>query len=85
MTGPSYRAAGVNLDAAAQTRDLFKPHVRSTFGPQVLGDVGLFAGLFQLQGYKDPVLAASTDSVGTKLLLGQQVGRLDSLGHDIVN
>jgi len=85
MTGPSYRSAGVNLDAATQARDLFKPHVRSTFGPQVLGDVGLFAGLFQLQGYKEPVLAASTDSVGTKLLLGQQMGRLDTLGHDIVN
>ena len=85
MTGSSYRSAGVDLDAAAHARELFKPHVRSTFGPQVLGDIGLFSGLFRLQGYRDPVLSASTDSVGTKLLLAQQVGRLDTLGHDIVN
>ena len=85
MTGRTYRAAGVDLDAAAHVKELFKPHVRSTFGPQVLSDVGLFGGLFRLEGYRDPVLVASTDSVGTKVKLALWMDRFDTLGHDIVN
>ena len=85
MTGRTYRATGVDLDAAAHVKELFKPHVRSTFGPQVLSDVGLFGGLFRLEGYRDPVLVASTDSVGTKVKLALWMDRFDTLGHDIVN
>ena len=85
MTGRTYRASGVDLDAAACVKDLFKPHLRSTFGPQVMSDVGLFGGLFRLQGYRDPVLVASTDGVGTKLKLAVWLDRFDTLGHDVVN
>jgi len=84
MTGMTYRASGVNTDAAAHVKDLFKDHVRSTFGPQVLGDVGLFGGLFHLQGYRDTVLVASTDSVGTKVKLALWMDQFETLGHDVV-
>ena len=80
-----YRASGVDQDAAAQVKALFKPHVRSTYGPQVLGDLAMFGGLFRLQGYRDPVLVASTDGVGTKLKLAAWLDRYDTLGHDVVN
>ena len=80
-----YRVSGVDQDAASQVKALFKPHVRSTYGPQVLGDVGMFGGLFRLQGYRDPVLVASTDGVGTKLRLADWLDRYDTLGHDVVN
>ena len=85
MPGESYLASGVDLDAAAGAKELFKPHVRSTFGPQVLSDVGSFGGLFQLQGYRDPVLVASTDGVGTKIKLALWLDRFDTIGHDVVN
>lgn len=85
MTGKTYRASGVDLDAAANVKELFKPHVLSTFGPQVLGDIGFFGGLFRLQGYRDPVLVATTDGIGTKVKLALWLARYDTLGHDIVN
>ncbi len=85
MSIKAYRAAGVDLDAAAHVKELFKPHVRSTFGPQVLGDIGFFGGLFHLQGYRDPVLVATTDGVGTKVKLALWMDRFDTLGHDVVN
>jgi phosphoribosylformylglycinamidine cyclo-ligase len=50
-----------------------------------LADVGPFSGLFRLGSYRDPVLVASTDSVGTKVKLGAILGRYEGLGHDIVN
>jgi phosphoribosylformylglycinamidine cyclo-ligase len=59
--------------------------VRSTHGPTVLGSFGTFAGLFHLRDVRDPVLVASTDGVGTKVLLGQRLGRYDILGRDLVN
>ena len=85
MAGKSYLASGVDLDAAACAKELFKPHVRSTFGPQVLSDIGSFGGLFHLQGYRDPVLVASTDGVGTKIKLVHWLNRFDTIGHDVVN
>jgi phosphoribosylformylglycinamidine cyclo-ligase len=51
----------------------------------VLADVGPFAGLFKLGSYSEPVLVASTDSVGTKIKLATLAGRFDGVGHDIVN
>ena len=81
----TYRDAGVDLDAAAQAKELFKPFVRSTFGPEVLGDIGLFGGLFKLEGFKEPVLVSSTDGVGTKLKIAYWMGRYDTIGHDVVN
>ncbi|MEZ4712310.1 MAG: AIR synthase related protein, partial [Caldilineaceae bacterium] len=81
-----YKAAGVDIDAATRAVDRIKPAVRSTYGPEVLADVGSFGGLFALRNLPgQPVLAASTDSVGTKVELAARLGRWRSLGHDIVN
>jgi phosphoribosylformylglycinamidine cyclo-ligase len=81
----SYAAAGVDIAAAEENVRRIGHHVRSTHGPAVLGDFGAFAGLFHLQAVRDPVLVASTDGVGTKVLLGLQLGRYDVLGRDLVN
>jgi phosphoribosylaminoimidazole synthetase len=62
--------------------------VKSTYGPEVLGGIGSFGGLFDaglLKTMKNPVLVASTDGVGTKVKLGAAAGRYRSLGQDIVN
>jgi phosphoribosylformylglycinamidine cyclo-ligase len=81
----TYAAAGVDLAAAEENVRRLAAHVRSTHGPSVLGDFGAFAGLFHLQGVRDPVLVASTDGVGSKVLLGLQLGRFEVLGRDLVN
>jgi phosphoribosylformylglycinamidine cyclo-ligase len=81
----SYAAAGVDLGAAEENVRRIAKHVRSTHGPAVLGNFGAFAGLFHLTGLRDPVLVASTDGVGTKLLLGISLGRYAVLGRDLVN
>src|SRR4029077_17426347 len=80
-----YAAAGVDIAAAERNVRSIGELVRSTHGPAVLGDFGAFAGLFHLQAVRDPVLVASTDGVGTKVLLGLQLGRYDVLGRDLVN
>ena len=81
----SYAAAGVDLAAAAEhVRRLAGP-ARATHGVEVLGDFGGFAGLFHLRDLRDPVLVASTDGVGSKLLLGIELGAYDVLGRDLVN
>jgi phosphoribosylformylglycinamidine cyclo-ligase len=81
----TYAAAGVDLSAAEENVRRIGRHVRSTHGPEVLGDFGAFGGLFHLRDVEDPVLVASTDGVGTKLLLGMQHQRYDVLGRDLVN
>ncbi len=81
----TYTAAGVDIAAAEENVRRIGGHVRSTHGPQVLGDFGAFAGLFHLRDVRDPVLVASTDGVGSKVLLGLQLGRHDVLGRDLVN
>ena len=81
----TYAAAGVDLAAAEENVRRLASHVRSTHGPAVIGDFGAFAGLFHLQGIRDPVLVASTDGVGSKVLLGLQLGRYEVLGRDLVN
>ena len=82
-----YAAAGVDIDAKAAALSRAKAAIRSTFTPGVLGDVGGFGGLFQpdLSGYREPVLVASTDGVGTKLKVAFDTGRHDSCGADLVN
>jgi phosphoribosylformylglycinamidine cyclo-ligase len=80
-----YAAAGVDIAAAEENVRSIGEHVRSTHGPAVLGNFGAFAGLFHLQDVNDPVLVASTDGVGSKVLLGLQLGRYDLLGRDLVN
>ena len=80
-----YTAAGVNIQAANRTVELIKKHAASTYRPEVLAPVGLFGGLFQLTGFKQPVLVASADGVGTKLKIAAVLESYDTVGIDIVN
>ncbi len=84
----AYRAAGVDLEAGQRTVGLLAQAVRSTYGPEVLSGVGSFGGLYDagaLQGMDAPVLVASTDGVGTKVMLAARADAYEGLGHDIVN
>jgi phosphoribosylformylglycinamidine cyclo-ligase len=81
----TYRSAGVDIDAASRSLDLIKSKARSTFRPEVLTDIGAFAGLFRLSGYRDPVLVSSVDGVGTKLKIAIALQRHDTIGVDLVN
>jgi phosphoribosylformylglycinamidine cyclo-ligase len=81
----TYAATGVDIAAAEENVRRIGGHVRSTHGPHILGDFGAFAGLFHLTDVRDPVLVASTDGVGTKLLLAAQFGAYELLGRDLVN
>ena len=88
----TYRAAGVDLTAANRLVELIGPAVRRTYGPRVLESHGAFAGLFRLDydeqllahNYRQPVLVACTDGVGSKLLVAIQAKRLETIGIDLV-
>ncbi len=81
----AYKAAGVDIDAGNRAVDLIKEKVRSTFGPQVLTGIGGFGSLFAFGGYREPVLVASADGVGTKLKIAIAMDRHDTVGIDLVN
>ncbi len=87
MKGSRYGAAGVDITAKAAVLERAKSAIRSTFTPEVLGDIGSFGGLFRadFSGYREPVLVASTDGVGTKLKVAVLAGRHDTCGEDLVN
>jgi phosphoribosylformylglycinamidine cyclo-ligase len=80
-----YEVAGVSIERGERSVDLMRPAVERTHGPEVLGAPGGFAGLYNLAGYRDPVLASTIDGVGTKVLVAREMGRYYSLGADIVN
>jgi phosphoribosylformylglycinamidine cyclo-ligase len=82
----SYAAAGVDIEAGNRAVELMKASVSRTTRPEVLGGIGGFAGLFELDlaRYRRPILATSTDGVGTKLVLAQQLDRHDTIGIDLV-
>jgi phosphoribosylformylglycinamidine cyclo-ligase len=82
----TYAAAGVDVEAGERAVALIRGMVEATHGPRVLGGLGGFAGLWSLDRgrYQDPVLAASTDGVGTKLLVAQAMDRHDTVGIDLV-
>jgi phosphoribosylformylglycinamidine cyclo-ligase len=82
----SYAAAGVDIEAGDRAVELMKASVRRTDRREILGGLGGFAGLFQLDlaKYPQPVLASSTDGVGTKLAIAQAVDRHDTIGIDLV-
>lgn len=83
--GATYAGAGVDIAAGERAVELIKEEVRSTFRPEVLGDIGGFGGLFAFpKGYRDPVLVGSTDGVGTKALIAQATGRFTTIGIDLV-
>lgn len=81
----SYEAAGVSIERGGRAVDLMRLAVEATQGPEVIGGPGGFAGLYALAGLRDPVLASTIDGIGTKVLVAREVGRYDTLGHDIVN
>jgi phosphoribosylformylglycinamidine cyclo-ligase len=80
----TYSEAGVSLQAADAVVGRLRRAVASTRTPRVLGDLGGFAGLVSAGGYRDPVLVAGTDGVGTKLMLQRACGRLRDSGVDLV-
>jgi phosphoribosylformylglycinamidine cyclo-ligase len=82
----SYADAGVSIEAGDRAVELLKSKVRQTRRPEVLGDLGGFAGLFRLdtKKYTNPILASSTDGVGTKLVIAQQLDIHDTIGIDLV-
>ncbi len=88
MTQPAraYADAGVNLDAADQAKRQMREAIRSTHGPQVLGAMGGFGGIFAIGelGLRDPVLVSSIDGVGTKLKIAFTLNRHESVGKDLV-
>ena len=92
MAGFSYKDAGVNIEAKGKfTTDIYH-QLRRTFGPRVIENPGGFGGLFSLnynsklfaKNYKQPVLVASTDGVGTKLKIAFMMDRHDTIGIDLV-
>jgi phosphoribosylformylglycinamidine cyclo-ligase len=83
----TYAAAGVDTEAGDKAVELMKDAVRRTHGPAVLGGVGGFAGLFDLSAvrdYRKPLLATSTDGVGTKVAIAQAMDKHDTIGFDLV-
>jgi phosphoribosylformylglycinamidine cyclo-ligase len=84
--GLTYRGAGVDIDAGNRLVDLIKPLTRATARPGADGEIGGFGGLFDLKraGFRDPVLVAATDGVGTKLKLAIEADRHDTIGIDLV-
>lgn len=88
MPEDAYRRAGVDLDAGRRATDLMKQAVRSTYGPEVLSDMGSFGGLYaadSLKSMDSPVLVASTDGVGTKTMVAAAMNRWNTIGADLVN
>jgi phosphoribosylformylglycinamidine cyclo-ligase len=81
----SYAVAGVDIEAGDRAVELFKPLAKRATRPEVRGGLGGFAGLFALRGgYREPILAASTDGVGTKLAIAQAMDKHDTVGLDLV-
>lgn len=85
MSQISYKDAGVDIDAGNSFIENIKPIVKSTKIPGVLGGIGSFAGAFELPtGFKEPVMLAATDGVGTKLKLAIDSGIHNTVGIDLV-
>ena len=83
--GLTYRDAGVDINAGDSLVERIKPHVKRTLRPEVMTDLGGFAGLCALPaGYREPLLVSCTDGVGTKLKLAFLTGRHDTVGVDLV-
>ncbi len=83
----AYAAAGVDVDLGNKVKKGIHALVSATHGPEVLGKIGGFGGLFRpdFRGMKDPVLVSSVDGVGTKLKIAFATNRHDTIGQDLVN
>ena len=82
----TYKQAGVDVDKQNTFVEEIKPIIKSTFGPEVVGGIGGFSGLFRFNqdNYKDPILVSSTDGVGTKLKIAFMADMHDTVGIDLV-
>src|SRR5262245_64853589 len=86
----TYAASGVDIEAGDKAVDLITSMVKRTHGPRVLGGFGGFAGMFRLdyneqlfkRNFKEPVLVACTDGVGTKVKLAAEMGVYNTVGID---
>jgi phosphoribosylformylglycinamidine cyclo-ligase len=87
MTRKAYARAGVDVDLGNLVKRRIQARVKSTHGPEVLGKIGGFGGLFapDFSGMREPVLVASVDGVGTKLKVAFAMNRHDTVGGDLVN
>lgn len=86
-TPTTYASAGVDVEAGDRAVELMKAHIEATHTPQVMGGVGAFAGLYdasELKGLPRPLLATSTDGVGTKVAIAQAMNIHDTIGYDLV-
>ena len=83
----TYKSAGVNIEAGDETVKHIKKYAKSTFSKNVLSDIGLFGGFYNLnlKKYKNPVLVSSVDGVGTKLKIAVEMDKHDTIGQDLVN
>jgi phosphoribosylformylglycinamidine cyclo-ligase len=82
-----YEAAGVNIEAGDRAVALMRDAIARTSGPEVVGGIGGFAGLYdasRLTGYRRPLLATATDGVGTKVVIAQRLRRYGTIGLDLV-
>jgi phosphoribosylformylglycinamidine cyclo-ligase len=81
-----YREAGVDISAADEAKARIKALARGTFNPGVLSEIGSFGGMFRpdLGSYREPVLVASTDGVGTKIQVARAMDVHDTVGYDLV-
>jgi phosphoribosylformylglycinamidine cyclo-ligase len=82
----SYSSSGVNIDKASNVLNQLKKTIASTFSDKVISDLSSFSGLYQLDlsGYRNPVIASSTDGVGTKILLAKKLNNYRNIGQDAV-
>jgi phosphoribosylformylglycinamidine cyclo-ligase len=83
----TYAAAGVDVEAGEHAVALMKASIARAQRPEVVGDFGGFAGLFDvsaIKGYERPLLATSTDGVGTKVVVAQKMDKHDTIGIDLV-
>ena len=86
MGKTTYKSSGVDIDAGNLFVNLIKPLAKSTANKQVLGKLGGFSGAYELplKKYKNPILLAAADGVGTKLKIAFMTGRFDTVGIDLV-
>ena len=83
----TYKDSGVDIDAGDRAVELMKASIAKATRPEVQGGIGGFAGLFDasaLKNYKKPLLATSTDGVGTKTEIARLMGKYDTIGEDLV-